>query len=89
MNAAWLRGVRDLLDWVLGERAASPLGQQVASLPAVHDLDYEDLNADDVVLQGRPGGTAGRSRGLPSTAIRRGHPGNDPLAARGSHGQSH
>ena len=28
MNAAWLRGVRDLLDWVLGERAASPLCRQ-------------------------------------------------------------
>jgi hypothetical protein len=43
MNAAWLHGVRDLLDWVLGERAASPLGQRVARLPTVHDLEYEDL----------------------------------------------
>jgi hypothetical protein len=25
MNAAWLRGVRDLLDWALGDRAAAPL----------------------------------------------------------------
>ena len=57
MNAAWLRGVRDLLDWVLGERATSPLGQQVAGLPAVMDLDYDDLQADDVVSQGGPGGT--------------------------------
>lgn len=57
MNAAWLRGVRDLLDWVLGDRSASPLGQQVAGLPTVEDLDQEDLQANDVVSQGRPGGT--------------------------------
>jgi hypothetical protein len=57
MNAAWLRGVHDLLGWVLGDQPVSPLGQQVVGLPAPHDLDYEDLNADDVVLQGRPGGT--------------------------------
>ena len=58
MNAAWLRGVRDLLDWVLGARVLSPLGQRVAGLPTALDLDYEDLTADDVVLQGRPGGVA-------------------------------
>src|SRR6266568_1038686 len=58
MNAAWLRGVRDLLDWVLGGRVLSPLGQRVANLPTALDLDYEDLTADDVVLQGRPGGVA-------------------------------
>ena len=34
MNAAWLRGVRDLLDWVLGERAASPLCGRTVGLPA-------------------------------------------------------
>jgi hypothetical protein len=55
MNAAWLRGVRDLLDWVLGERMNSPLGQRVAGMPATHDLDREDLEADDVVSQGAPG----------------------------------
>jgi hypothetical protein len=58
MNAAWLRGVRDLLDWVFGERATSPLGQRTAELPTALDLDYEVLTADDVVLQGRPGGVA-------------------------------
>lgn len=58
MNAAWLRGVRDLLDWVLGERGTSPLGQRVVGLPTVLDLDYEGQTADDVVLQGRPGGIA-------------------------------
>jgi hypothetical protein len=56
MNAAWLRGVRDLLDWVLGERAASPLRCRVVGLPTVYDLTYEDGAADDVVLQGRPAG---------------------------------
>jgi hypothetical protein len=58
INAAWLRGVRDLLDWLVGERTNSPLGQRVAGLPIVRDLDHEDLQADDVVMQGRPGGTA-------------------------------
>jgi hypothetical protein len=58
MNAAWLRGVRDLLDWVLGERAASPLSGQTIHLPAVYDLTYEDSAADDVIQQGRPGGIA-------------------------------
>jgi hypothetical protein len=57
MNAAWLRGVHDLLDWVLGDRSASPLGQEVIGLPTARDLDYEDLEADDVVSQGRPGRT--------------------------------
>jgi hypothetical protein len=58
MHAAWLRGVRDLLDWILGDRATSPLGQQMAGLPTVHDLEYEGLQADDVASQGRPGGVA-------------------------------
>jgi hypothetical protein len=56
MNAAWLRGVRDLLDWVLGERAASPLCRRSVGLPTTYDLTYEDGIAKDVVLQGRPGG---------------------------------
>ena len=33
MHAACLRGVRDLLDWVLGERIISPFGQQTDDLP--------------------------------------------------------
>jgi hypothetical protein len=56
MNAAWLRGVRDLLDWVLGDRAASPLRGRMAGLPNTYDLTYEDGTASDVVLQGRPSG---------------------------------
>lgn len=58
MNAAWLRGVRDLLDWVLGERVNSPSGERIVGLPTADDLDREDLQADDVVAQGRPGGIA-------------------------------
>src|SRR6266496_2589001 len=41
VNAAWLRGVRDLLDWVLGERPASPLCGRTVGLPAVCDLTHE------------------------------------------------
>jgi hypothetical protein len=58
INATWLRGVRDLLGWVLGARVLSPLGQRVADLPTALDLDNEDLIAGDVVLQRRPGGVA-------------------------------
>jgi hypothetical protein len=56
MDAAWCQGVRDLLDWVLGERADSPLSGRIVGLPAVHDLTFEDSAADEVVLQGRPAG---------------------------------
>jgi hypothetical protein len=56
MNAAWLRGVRDLLDWVLGDRPASPLGGRVVGLPTVYDLTYEDEASNDVLMQGRPAG---------------------------------
>jgi hypothetical protein len=56
MNAAWLRGVRDILTWVLGEIPTSPLCQSSVGLPTAHDLTFEESAADDVVLQGRPGG---------------------------------
>ncbi len=56
MNAAWLRGTRDLLDWALGDRAASPLCGRAIGLPTVYDLTYEDSTAENVVLQGRPSG---------------------------------
>jgi hypothetical protein len=55
MNAAWLRGVRDILIWVLGETPTSPLCHRAVGLPTTHDLTYEQAVADDVVLQGRPG----------------------------------
>jgi len=56
MNAAWLRGVRDILTWVLGETPTSPLRRHTVGLSATYDLTYEESAADDVVLQGRPGG---------------------------------
>ena len=56
MNAAWLRGVRDLLDWVLGDRPTAPLSGRSVNLPMAYDLTHEESIADDVVLQGRPGG---------------------------------
>jgi hypothetical protein len=56
MNAAWLRGVRDILTWVLGECDASPLCGRTVGLPTTYDLTYEEAAADRVVMQGRPGG---------------------------------
>jgi hypothetical protein len=56
MNAAWLRGVRDLLTWVLGERDAAPLCNRTVGLPTTYDLTYEEAAGDPVILQGRPGG---------------------------------
>jgi hypothetical protein len=56
MNAAWLHGVADLLGWVLGESTASPLGRPVAGPPSRYELTCEAAAADEVVLQGRPGG---------------------------------
>jgi hypothetical protein len=58
MNVAWLRGVCDTLSWVLGETPTSPLCQRTVALPTTHDLTYEESAAEDVVLQGRPGGLA-------------------------------
>lgn len=56
MNAAWLRGVRDILTWVLGETSTSPLCQRTVGMPTTYDLTYEESAADEIVLQGRPGG---------------------------------
>jgi hypothetical protein len=56
MNAAWLRGVGDLLDWVLGDRIASPLCGRSVGLPASHDLTYEEGAAEEVAMQGHSGG---------------------------------
>ena len=89
MNAAWLRGVRDLLTWVLGETPTSPLCQRTVGLPTTYDLTYEEAAADDVVLQGRPGGHPVDPDGLPAAAIRRGHPGHHLLATRRDDSTSH
>jgi hypothetical protein len=56
MNAAWLRGVRDTLAWVLGDYPVSPLGSRQVGVPTVYDLAHEEAAAGRVVLQGRPGG---------------------------------
>lgn len=42
MNAAWLRGVRDLLNWVLGDRDNSPLRGVVVHQPPLCELDFEE-----------------------------------------------
>ena len=56
MNAAWLCAVRDLLNWVLGDRSAAPLSGRVVDPPTAYDLTYEENIADDIIQQGRPGG---------------------------------
>jgi hypothetical protein len=56
MNTAWLRGVSDILTWVLGECPTSPLCERAVALPTTYDLTYEEAAADNVVMQGRPGG---------------------------------
>ncbi len=55
MNAAWHRGVRDLLTWVLGESAISPLTRSRVRRPGVYELTYEESTANDLIAQGRPG----------------------------------
>jgi hypothetical protein len=56
MNAAWLRAVRELLGWILGDRPTAPASGRVVSPPTAYDLTYEENIADDIALQGLPGG---------------------------------
>ena len=56
MNTAWLRAVRDLLDWVLGDRPTAPLSGRAMDPPTAYDLTLEENIAADIILQGRPGG---------------------------------
>ena len=56
VSAAWQRGVRDLLDWVLGGRPDGPLTGIAAGMPAVRDLSYEESASADVTAEGRSGG---------------------------------
>jgi hypothetical protein len=56
MNAAWLCAVRDLLDWVLGDRSTAPLSGRAVDTPTAYDLTHEENIADDIIQQGRPGG---------------------------------
>jgi hypothetical protein len=51
---AWLRGVRDLLEWVLGERACGPVtGYRAAGdRPTMMELYGDTPNIDELMLQG-------------------------------------
>jgi hypothetical protein len=88
MNAAWLRGVRDLLTWVLGERDTSPLCDRAVGLPTTYDLTYEEAAAGPIILQGRPGGYPVDPARYPPAPIRRRHPSHYFLAARRSHNRT-
>jgi hypothetical protein len=57
-NTAWLRGVGDQLDWILGDRPDSPLCHRAVGLPTVYDLTYEESAAHEIAAQGRLGGMA-------------------------------
>jgi hypothetical protein len=48
--------VRDLLDWVLGDRPDAPLTGRVIGLPATYDLTCEESAASEVAAQRSPGG---------------------------------
>jgi len=54
MDAIWLRGVRDLIEWVLGERDSSPVCGRSTGLPTAYDLTYEESAAAEVAAQRRP-----------------------------------
>ena len=56
MDAAWLRGTRDMLAWVAGDRDTAPLSGEIAHLPPLADAMIEYGLAYDVLEQGRPGG---------------------------------
>jgi hypothetical protein len=56
MNATWLCAVRDLLDWVLGDRPTAPLSGRTVHPPTAYDLTHEENIADDIIQQGQPGG---------------------------------
>ncbi len=47
---AWLRGVCDLLEWVLGERACGPLRGTPTARPTPYDV-YADLSDIDEIMQ--------------------------------------
>lgn len=56
MNAAWLRGVRDYLTWVLGERPDAPLSDRIIHKPSLDEALGDCGWATDVAIQGRPDG---------------------------------
>jgi hypothetical protein len=59
MNAAWLQGVRDLLNWVLGDEYISPLRNRFMVRPPLDHLAFEEEAAEEMARQGRPGGEPG------------------------------
>jgi len=65
MNAAWHRGVGDLLSWVLGDNPVSPLTRRQVRWPETYELTYEEAAASDVIAQGRPGGLPADPRRYP------------------------
>jgi len=54
MDAAWLRGARDMLAWVCGAHDQAPLSGTVICLPSLADAADEYGYAYDVLEQGRP-----------------------------------
>ena len=89
MNAAWLRGVRDILTWVLGETSTSPLCQRTVGMPTTYDLSYEAIRRRRGRPPRPPWRPPRRPCGLPTTPIRRGHPGHHLLAARRDNQATH
>ena len=76
---AWLRGVRDLLEWVLGERACGPLRGTPAARPTPYDV-YADLSDIDEIM--RQGSRCPVRPGLAAAAVRRGDGRHGALARR-------
>lgn len=60
MDNAWLRGVRDLLEWVAGEVAYGPLRGTPAARPTPCEVYADTADIDEIMRQGsrcpvRPG----------------------------------
>jgi hypothetical protein len=53
-----LRGVSDLLAWVLGDRPDAPLGSRILGLPTASDLALEENPAEDLIAR-QYGGSSG------------------------------
>jgi hypothetical protein len=66
MKTAWLSGVRDQLDWVLGDRPDSPLCHRTVGLPTVYDLTYEENAAGEIAIDG----CLGRTPANPTLCLR-------------------
>jgi hypothetical protein len=49
---AWLRGVRDLLEWVAGDVAAGPLRGTPAAQPGPYDVYDDTADLEEIMRQG-------------------------------------